>query len=56
MCPLGAVSSAAMVRMKRKMMLFFGMHFHYLLYEGFFSGINSNSLLDVPLCGMITAE
>lgn len=48
-CPLEALSSAAMVRRKRKIM-FFGRIFHY-----FFNGINSNSLLDVPLRGMITA-
>lgn len=53
--PLGALSSAAMVSLKRRTMMVFGMFSHCLLYA-FFNEINLNSLLDVPLCGMITAE
>lgn len=55
-CPLGCLSCAAMVRMKRKMMIFPACFptIHYMLF--FPNGINPNSLSDAPLCGMITAE
>ena len=45
-CPPGALSCAAMVRMKRKMM---GFWHAFPLLHAFFNGISSNCLLGVPL-------